>query len=189
LKPFRTAALLIIVGCPVVTLWLKPGLVRFGQFSAGEFVQLLTPLVLVALFIERALEVFLTPWRAKGSAIISTAVKSHAARVAAKEGAAQPALEKAQTDLMQYKSETQKIAFLASLALGIVIASLGVRGLELFVDPAVFAQLSPYQRGAFQAADVLLTGALLGGGSDALHKLVSVFTNFMETTAKKAKGE
>jgi hypothetical protein len=35
----------------------------------------------------------------------------------------------------------------------------------------------------------VLTGALLGGGSDALHKLITVFTNFMETSSKKAKGE
>ena len=32
------------------------------------------------------------------------------------------------------------------------------------------------------------TRAVLGGGSDALHQMVLVFTNFMGTTAKRVKG-
>jgi len=36
-------------------------------------------------------------------------------------------------------------------------------------------------------ADVLFTGAVLGGGADSLHKLVQVFTNFMDATAELAK--
>ena len=35
-------------------------------------------------------------------------------------------------------------------------------------------------------ADVLFTGAVLGGGSDGMHKLVQVFTNFMDSTAELA---
>ncbi len=31
------------------------------------------------------------------------------------------------------------------------------------------------------------TGAVLGGGSDGLHQLVSVFTNYMESAAARAK--
>ena len=41
---------------------------------------------------------------------------------------------------------------------------------------------------SWDSADVLLTGAVLGGGSDALHQLVSVFTNFMESAARRAGG-
>ncbi len=33
-----------------------------------------------------------------------------------------------------------------------------------------------------------MTGAVLGGGSDALHQLVLVFTNFFESAAGKLKG-
>ena len=40
----------------------------------------------------------------------------------------------------------------------------------------------------FGLVDVILTGALLGGGSDGIHKLVSVFINYLEETAKKFRG-
>ena len=36
-------------------------------------------------------------------------------------------------------------------------------------------------------ADVLFTDAVLGGGSDGIHKLVQVFTNFMDSTAELAR--
>jgi hypothetical protein len=40
----------------------------------------------------------------------------------------------------------------------------------------------------FSAADVFLTGAVLGGGSDGLHKLISVFTDFLGATSAKVKA-
>jgi len=47
--------------------------------------------------------------------------------------------------------------------------------------------LHPAHRSVFMVADVLFTGAVLGGGADSLHKLVQVFTNFMDATAELAK--
>jgi hypothetical protein len=173
----------------VLSVWREPGLIRFWPFSAGEFVQLITPLVLVALFIERALEVFLTAWRGKGSANIGLEIKNAKSRLAQGEAGAKTDLQNSERTHTDYKSDTQRVAFLAALALGIVVSALGVRGLSLFVDPAAFKELSSSQRTWFNAIDVLLTGALLGGGSEGLHKLVTVFTNFMDTAAKKAKGD
>ena len=57
---------------------------------------------------------------------------------------------------------------------------MGVRALEWFVDPAVFEDLGTAQQNAFTAVDVILTVTVLGGGSEALHKMVTVFTNFMD---------
>jgi hypothetical protein len=44
------------------------------------------------------------------------------------------------------------------------------------------------RRIAFLAADVLMSGAVLGGGSDALHQMVLVFTNYFESAKGKVKG-
>lgn len=189
MKSVRIFLALVIGASVILTVTLKPGLIRFWPFSATEFVQLLTPLVLVSLFIERAQEVFLTAWRGKEASKKSREVQLYKERLAKGGMGAQDDLERAQNTLTDYKSETQQIAFVTGLILGIVVSALGIRGLELFVDPAVLADLSPTQKGIFNAADVLLTGALLGGGSDALHKMISVFTNFMDTSAKRAKGE
>jgi hypothetical protein len=44
------------------------------------------------------------------------------------------------------------------------VSALGIRMLELFMDPAVFGALHPAQRSVFMVADVLFTAAVLGDG-------------------------
>src|SRR3990167_5677495 len=102
----RLALWVVIIGCIVLAMWLSPGLIRFWPFSAAEFVQLITPLVLVSLFIERTLEVFLTPWRAEGSEKINRKVKKLAATPGIKPGNEE--IENARDSLVVYKSETQR---------------------------------------------------------------------------------
>lgn len=173
--------------CLLATALWQPKLIRFWPFSAAEFAQLIAPLFLVALFIERTMEVFLTVWRGPGSAKCGREISTlKAAKAPVKD------IEGARDKLSGYKSQTQRIAFLSSLTLGIVVSALGIRALEMFIDPTAFKGpdgVTTTQVRLFNSMDVVLTGALLGGGSDALHKLITVFTNFMETSSKKAKGE
>lgn len=192
MKPTAKNERRIVIGLLLVSLasaalvgWLKPGLVRFWPFTVGDFLQLITPLFLVALFIERVLEVFLTSWRAAESKKLELAAKREV-RDATNDDA--KTAEEPETALADYKSRTQRIALLSGTAIGVIISALGVRILELFVDPAVFQNLSSAQQTLFRIADVLFTGAVLGGGSEGLHKLVRVFTNFMESSAERAKS-
>ena len=188
----RTARLILLLAialCIVIIVWMNPSLIRFWPFTAGEVVQLLTPLFLIALFIERALEVFLTVWRAGGSANVELEVR-HFRKLSDKNPATHSSdLLNSERLLSAYKAETQKIAFICGIAFGIVVSAFGVRSIELFVDPDVFRSLPGIQRSLFNVVDVILTGALLGGGADGMHKLVSVFTNYMDATSKKIKGE
>jgi hypothetical protein len=156
----------------VLVIALNPRQVRFWPFTVGEFVQLITPLFLVALFIERALEVFITSWRAPESKSLELAAAADSTKELQHSG---------------YKSRTQRIAFIAGTTIGVLVSALGIRALGLFVDPVIFDTLPSVQQTLFTIADVLLTGAILGGGADALHKLVLVFTNFMSSTSELAK--
>jgi len=161
----------------------NPGVVSFRTFDALEFVQSLLPLVMFALFIERVLEVFLTSWRAHET----DELKQRAAHAKSKRGKKeqQSAEEEA---LRKHQTQTKRIAFFAGTTLGVIVAALGVRVLELSVDAAVFETLPRIQQRLFRTTDVLMTGAVLGGGSDALHQLVLVFTNFFQSAAGRAKG-
>src|SRR6266481_5981172 len=94
----------------------------------------------------------------------------------------QPMMLLRNTDLPQ-----QQIALHSALVLGILIASLGVRGLGNFADLDKLTD-HPTQKYLFNVADVLLTGALVGGGSDFMHKLITTFTDLMDATSQKAKA-
>jgi hypothetical protein len=160
-------------------LW-APQPIRFRQFSAAEFVQQLTPLLLVALLIERSLEVFLTTWRGGAAAKLQRGVdRATALAVTAPADASKLAdVHNAQDVSSGYKADTQQIAMPAALILGILISTLGIRSLGNLVDPNIFAS-HPTQHAWFTVADVLLTGSLVGGGSDVVHSFMTALTNFM----------
>ena len=85
----------ILVSLFLVLLF-RPNLIRFWPFTVGQFIELITPLFLVALFIERALEVFLTAWRGKGSAKITQEIEQCGARLEQQEQGARTKMDDAQ---------------------------------------------------------------------------------------------
>jgi hypothetical protein len=178
----KVAAVVIAVLGVVLAALLQSRMVQFWTFTIQDVTRILTPLILTALFMERALEVLLTPWRGEGAEQISRDVET------AKHAANVQAVATNEKALIAYKAKTRQIAYLSGLALGVVISALGMRCLEPFFEPKAFADLGTVQHGLLNGVDVLLTGALLAGGADGLHKLVSVFTNYMDATAEKAKG-
>jgi hypothetical protein len=188
-KRFQIPIYLTLAGALLVTAFYAPGLIRFWPFPVGEFIPRIAPFFLISLFIERAIEVFVTAWRGPEPAIRNRKIKEM--RKSLKDGKSEleHELTRIYAEREQCRSKMQRIAFASSVALGVIISSVGVRALGLFVDPASFQELSEKQQATFNMVDVLLTGAMLGGGSDAIHKFVSVFTNFMDRTAKQVKGD
>ena len=89
----------------------------------------------------------------------------------------------------RFKHDTQGRVFSSILIMGVLISTLGVRGLEPLLDAAKFKELPDFQEGMFEVVDVVLTGCLLAGGSDGIHKLVTVFTNWFESTSKNLKKQ
>lgn len=176
------AAALVLVAA------LRPGLIRFWPFGVNDFLQVMTPLVLVSLFIERALEVFVTSWRGEEADKLDIAIETSKAQVKAGVPEAEENLMARQLHSAKYKARTRRIAFVSGVVVGLIVSALGVRAIQLFVDPAAFTTLPAWQQRLFAVADVTLTGGAIGGGADGLHKLVSVFTNFMDSTAKLAKA-
>ena len=140
---------------------------------------MLTALLIVSLILERALEVFVTTWRGPAAKKMGEEMKSLTGADRERKG-----LEKT-----EYKSSTQRVALWTGLTLGLLVSAVGIRTLQALVDPTALDQLPKAQAAAFSLLDVLLTGGLIAGGSEGIHKITQVFTNFMEATAEKAKGE
>jgi hypothetical protein len=180
----KSVAMLAAVAIGVtIVCWLNPIVIPFKKYDAADFTQQFTPLVLIALFIERSLEVFITVWRGGKTTELQRVVE---AAIALPEGGTKAeAVWSATKALNDYKSATQQIALPSGLILGIVISSIGVRGLGNFAD---LSGLPATQKYLFNVADVLLTGAVMGGGSDFMHKIITTFTDLMDATSQKAKA-
>ena len=180
----RMLCLLTIVTCivAVAVALFNPGQLSFRPFTLTEFLQLVSPLMMVALFIERVLEVFLASWRT-GHAMMSNQQTDSGGHTGIERLLSEPT---PLTDT-QIRSQTRRVAFVAGTAIGAIVAALGVRVLESIVDVNAFAALPQVHQRVFRTADVLMTGAVLGGGSDAIHQLVRVFTNFFQSAAGRVK--
>jgi hypothetical protein len=86
-----------------------------------------------------------------------------------------------------YKSETRTIALWTSLLFGLLISILGVRLIEplMIIDDVI----NPIQVNIFRCLDILLTGGLISGGSEGIHKLIQVIVDFLEATSKQVKHQ
>lgn len=165
-------AVLVLVGV------FHPDAVHFASLDGAELLPKLSGLLFVALVIERALEVWLTPLRGPDADRMKHQIRKARPEgegreegTAGEEGgsAGAPDQERA---LLEHRLETRRLAFLGGLTVGVVVSALGVRALSQFVDVSALPDL---QGRLFLVADVLLTGALLGGGADGIHKVLSRF--------------
>jgi hypothetical protein len=181
----KSVTIAVAATCMVLTLWTRP--MSFKEFPLEALIGLFAKLIAIALFIERTVEVLLTPWRGLGSQRMTAQVKQAKAKLENGQTDSAEEMSNAEDELREYKGQTRQIAFLLALALGMTISAVGLRGLEFFVDPNSM-RTSSEQMSVFHALDVLVTGALLAGKAEGLHKMVSVFTSQLDKSAARVKG-
>lgn len=194
---FGTAMALLLVAFDLV-----PGIAPFYLEETETVGQALLGLFVAALFMERVLEVFITAWRQRERGELDHALKSaeraHADALSKLEASDNPsdALRSAvvearetidQTDapLRAYKRQTQRYALAFGFAVGLLFALVGVRALSETVS---YENLTGIQYFLFQVFDLLLTAGIIAGGSDAIHRLVSIFTDGFDATRARIKA-
>jgi hypothetical protein len=163
------------IAWPGLTLAIKPQNVMAAM----------APLLLTATFIERSVEVFISPWRDPKSGVLETKLST----AMASSAAIQSQIVAGQ-DLEVYKGETKQYAFAIALTLGLAAAVVGVRALWPFVElqgNVSFSAASGMQQAAFKVVDVALSALLLAGGANGIHSAVNAFTTFFDATAQKAR--
>ncbi len=203
-----TSVLLIVVGVFVVyPVWSNqaPPPVGFKPLTPQAFAGLIGWLFVVALFVERAVEVVVMIFRDQQADLLDEA-EEHAVRVVktaikkaavlAGDNTAAPADKKAATDAVEavrpalvtarenklvYRAETKEIALLISFVFSVFVSLAGVRALHgLLLDATPTGNL-------FTAADIVVTGAMLAGGSEGVHRMANAFTSFMDGVS--ARGD
>jgi len=176
-------AFIVVLGWSIVRVLLnQAGLVLPLDSSQAKWTSTIGGLVLVAGIIERATEVIVMTFRDECAAGLSDAVE-----LAAKKATAAPAdpeaaggLEKAQKTLTSYKEQTKQFALFVAFCFGLLLALAGARSLHwLLLDQKVVTGR------LFLALDVIITGAMLAGGSEGIHRLANVLTSGADTLSTK----
>ncbi|HWR14056.1 MAG TPA: hypothetical protein VN577_04465 [Terriglobales bacterium] len=179
---FVIVAMAITVAFAVVAGVWKPEFVQLWNFGRDDFLRVLTQLIAIALIIERAVEVLISPLRSEETERRRLALAIQSERASDIESVL-PYIN----PYVGWRSDTQKIAFSISLGLGLLVAIIGMRALQFLADPVVLNGLRGTQATLFRIVDVVLTGALLAGGADGLHKLASLFTSYVERATERVR--
>jgi hypothetical protein len=192
MEPEKNTLLLVCIGISIL------GLILFANFAMWfglgisvnpqTVANILAPLLLASGFIERAVEVVITPWRNPGynklQAVLTT-VNANAAATADEK-------KKANDDLNAYVGKTTQYAFTAAVMFGLVAAMVGVRALWPFLNQnAISYFASPAasaQKNTFIVFDVVLSAALMAGGANGIHSVVTAFTSFFDANAQKSQN-
>jgi hypothetical protein len=159
----------------------------FKEFPMESLVGFIAKLWAIAFFVERFVEVLLTPWRDPERRRMTARLKQAKAKPENGQPDSVGEISNCENELCEYKGQTMQIAFLVALALGMTISAFGLRGLEFFVDPNSM-RTSSVQMFVFRGLDVLVTGALLAGKAEGLHKMISVFTSQLDKAAERVKS-
>jgi hypothetical protein len=82
------------------------------------------------------------------------------------------------------EAQRRKWVPLITLAIGIIISAIGIRGLEPF-----FTLSNNPQVNLFRFMDIALTGILISGGTSGIHKILTSLTAFLDVTKASSEVE
>ncbi len=198
----RLAALMLLVAVLGMVTLKKLAIVQIAELTAGRVYDVLGTLLLLALLLERSLEVFVTAWRGPEADRLRLTVDNQIRSVRNLEvlpaaerttrtneiTAAQDRLHTAESRELDYKAVTQRNTLGAAVVLGSLISAVGFRSLGRLVESESLASLSPWQQTTFAVVDVMLTGSVIAGGSEGIHKIINAMIRFFDLTSKRLRG-
>ena len=195
-KPPQVLCVAALVVLLVAASKLAPQALELKKPEDLNFVSLLGTLFIIALLAERTLEVLLTTFRGPEADSQDRGIKAQTDAIAALEAAAPPdknAVEKANQHLRDlsekresYRMTTRSIALWAGLFAGVLVSAIGIRVLQqLVADPPCDGSRAAT---LFTVADVLLTGCLIAGGSDGIHKMSELYNSTINAGTKSANA-
>lgn len=172
--------LMLVVGLALAGFFLQPAALDWRSQPLLVLPMVFGYVVLVCLFLERAIEVFLSALRGGGADRLDQELRSFDA-VDRLDDEARARFQALQLARSEYRSHSRLIAQQMGLCMGVMVALVGLRILEQLV----VAPPTGWQGQWFTCVDILLTGSVLAGGSDAVNKLTKAYGQLMASMANK----
>jgi len=174
------AAPVIVVLLAIVALLLAvllgPEYIQFQDLTLEQVLKLLVNLSVVALFVERASYVIVRlKYGPEDTKLDKEAKSLRPGRTPVRDATLIVG------DQARLSGKKLRLSMSASFIIGIVVAWVGVRCLRPLMEPTVFAEMvNPWQRNLFSLADVMITGALIGGGADGIYQISMTVTDLFK---------
>ncbi|ODS33043.1 MAG: hypothetical protein SCARUB_01805 [Candidatus Scalindua rubra] len=170
--------------------------IDFKDDALKEALKIIGYLFVISLIMERAIEVFLSTWRGgeadlKDLEINRLTVQLNELTNANKKSNEINKIKKELKSLnkkrTEYRIKSREIALWTGLIFGIIVGAIGIHTLGAIVNLDKVDNIP--QKTTFKIVDIILTGSVLAGGSEAINKIMKVYTNYMKATADIAKDK
>jgi hypothetical protein len=182
-RVIKIRGIVIIIAALAVSVYFKTTSLGFKPDPNVTVLSMLGYLLLVSLFVERAIEIILSSWRSTGADKLDREIDKAKKEIQASQPRdeqnmplASPDLEKLLDTRAAYRADSRFAALWIGMVIGVIVSLAGVRILGNLYETY---GLTSFQLGLFIVVDVLLTGFVLAGGSDAINKIYKVYSSFM----------
>ncbi len=166
----------LALGALILSVLLGPEYIQFQDVSLEQVLKLLVNLSVVALFVERASYVIVRLTYGSEDVKLEKEIKSLRQNKATTRAGSEIV-----SDSGRMSGKKLRLSMSASFIIGIIVAWVGVRCLRPLMDPTAFGDLvNPWQRNLFSFADIMITGALIGGGADGIYQISMTVTDLFK---------
>jgi hypothetical protein len=183
---------LISIGITLLIVFLVvyyfPHYIKFKDFTISDVTGLLTALLITAVLIERTIELIMHVWREPDKQKIKNEVKQARSRRNNVEEATEEEVILT-SKIKCYEVVTKSLSVVIAFLLGLIISALGVRILQPLMDHTAMMNISDLQARLFTGVDVFITGALIGGGSEGMHKIIDLILSYVEKNRQRLKND
>ena len=135
-------------------------------------------LFVIALFVERANEIFVSSTRAvlRKQAELEIDDMENRAEAGTKGAPTSQDILKAKNVLLTYRTGTRILTITFAVIVATLLALAGVRALSPLLE-VQFDALAHTQWAVLQFVDIVLTVAIIGGGSSGIHNIISIIVD------------
>lgn len=147
--------------------------------------KLIGNLFLLSIFVERTIEVFLSSLRGFGADELDLEIDELNKSLKSDPTNAQNLgdLSKKNKERLHYRLRSQSYAQVMGVIIGVCVALIGVRILGNTIDTSLISNKGIHAK-IFSFGDILFTGMVLAGGSEAFNKIMKVYNAFMNKSVK-----
>ena len=186
---------LAILAVAVGSHWVAPMALGPLSLTPTQVLSLLGSIFVVTLFVERAQEVILTNWRAYGSEALDLALVSQekvieglsAGQDAEALHLARQRLDELRHEKLRYRARTRIYALRIGVIMGLGVSMAGLRTLGALMPAEALLGLGQAQQIIFHTMDVIITGGVIAGGSDGIHKMAEWYRVAMESRSRSLR--
>lgn len=173
--------------------WLAPESIGRLQLTPSMVISLLATIFVVTLFVERAQEVILTNLRAYGSEALDLKLKALQAQLQRLERGTDTSAEvedllqtlaDTRLEKLKYRAQTRIYALRMGVLMGVAVSLAGLRTLGALVPDTTLVGFAEVQQVIFHTVDIVITGGVIAGGSDGIHKMAELYRVSVESRSR-----